>query len=486
MSQTRRASASAAQTSATAVASAPSASARRSAGPRGALLALHRRYGNRWVQSVIQAKSNVGPADDPHQQDAERISRLAMAGPVPPRALGNRALGRLLEGARARPDTGGRTTSGGRPVPEGIRSSMEQTLGRDLSSVRVHEDERALAMNALAFTQGNHIHFAPGRYQPWNRQGQDALRHELVHVDQQAEGRVPATGRLRGARLNDDPRLEREADDRGRTSRRVTCEGEAARKDLAPLPASTASAAPIQRLALSDFETVANEVYDALNVRPLLSWVFDGSYAIAIQSGYARAPQDRNAQLPQNNVPVRLPEDIDLLFSDGRNLLEGVNRLMAGNRFVTEDGSVSDGDSDEGLEHQIVQHATTGIDIDMATMERSRFEPMRQVNRGGRTEWVSNFPNGLSVAPVEMLLAGALSRMDESSKRDISLVVDMIEKNNLLKGFISEVLPYVMDDEIMISPGLVRKRWNLFFDGPRKRSGAEMTSAAMKRNLDAH
>ncbi|MDW4911118.1 DUF4157 domain-containing protein [Streptomyces sp. ADMS] len=483
MSQTRRASASAAQTSATAVASAPSAPARRSAGPRGALLALHRRYGNRWVQSVIQAKSNVGPADDPHQQDAERISRLAMAGPVAPRALGNRALGRLLEGARARPDTGGRTTSGGRPVPEGIRSSMEQTLGRDLSSVRVHEDERALAMNALAFTQGNHIHFAPGRYQPWNRQGQDALRHELVHVDQQAEGRVPATRRLRGARLNDDPRLEREADDRGRTSRRVTCEGEAARKDLAPLPASTASAAPIQRLSLSDCETVANDVYDALNVPPLLSWVFDGSYAIAIRSGYAQAPG--NAQQPQNNVPVRLPKDIDLLFSDGKDLLTGVNRLSDSGNFETKDGSTSQGDSDGGPEKQMMHHTTKDIDIDMATIKKSEFAPTRKVRgKFGRTVKVSNFPERETVAPVKMLLAGALSRMDESGKRDISLVVDMIEKNNLSKDFISEVLPYVREDS-MVGRDIVKKRWNRFFDGSRIRSRQEMTSESTKNGLGA-
>jgi hypothetical protein len=43
---------------------------------------------------------------------------------------------------------------------------------------------------AIAFTMGNEIYFAQGRYQPDTLQGQQLLGHELAHVVQQRAGRV--------------------------------------------------------------------------------------------------------------------------------------------------------------------------------------------------------------------------------------------------------------------------------------------------------
>lgn len=68
----------------------------------------------------------------------------------------------------------------------------------------------------MAFTQGEHIHFAPGQYQPHTAQGKRLLGHELAHVVQQREGRVAPTGQVAGMPLNDNPALEKEADDMGR------------------------------------------------------------------------------------------------------------------------------------------------------------------------------------------------------------------------------------------------------------------------------
>jgi hypothetical protein len=99
----------------------------------------------------------------------------------------------------------------GQPLPESTRRQMEGAFGQDLSHVRVHEGGQADSLDAVAYTQGHHIHFAPGRYSPRSREGQRLLGHELAHVVQQRAGRV-AVPRGTGAPINADPHLEAEAD----------------------------------------------------------------------------------------------------------------------------------------------------------------------------------------------------------------------------------------------------------------------------------
>jgi hypothetical protein len=79
---------------------------------------------------------------------------------------------------------------GGEPLPPSIRQKMESFYGTSFSDVRVHVGPQASAIGALAFTQGSHIHFAPGQYNPSSPQGQAILGHELAHVVQQRSGRV--------------------------------------------------------------------------------------------------------------------------------------------------------------------------------------------------------------------------------------------------------------------------------------------------------
>jgi len=92
---------------------------------------------------------------------------------------------------------------------------MERAFGTDFSAVRIHQDARAEALGARAFTRGTDIHFAPGAYQPESPSGQELLGHELAHVVQQSQGRVPATLQAKGDAVNADASLEREADDQG-------------------------------------------------------------------------------------------------------------------------------------------------------------------------------------------------------------------------------------------------------------------------------
>jgi len=116
------------------------------------------------------------------------------------RHIGNRAVVRRL-----------RSNTTGLPTP--VLRGMEGLLGRDLSSVRVHADSpRAARLGAVAFTEGLDVHVAPGRLRPETAAGRRLLGHELAHVVQQADGRVPETTRADGLAVNDDAGLEREAD----------------------------------------------------------------------------------------------------------------------------------------------------------------------------------------------------------------------------------------------------------------------------------
>jgi len=92
---------------------------------------------------------------------------------------------------------------------------METSFKADFSTVRVHEGPETAAMGAVAYTQGSNIHFAPGRYDPDSTRGQELIGHELAHVVQQSQGRVQETTQAKGAHINHDAGLEREADELG-------------------------------------------------------------------------------------------------------------------------------------------------------------------------------------------------------------------------------------------------------------------------------
>ncbi len=79
---------------------------------------------------------------------------------------------------------------GGSPLPQGIRSFMEDAFSTDFSSVRIHTDSQASEMsrgiNAKAFTTGNDIYFKSGEYSPNTENRKRLLVHELTHVVQQS------------------------------------------------------------------------------------------------------------------------------------------------------------------------------------------------------------------------------------------------------------------------------------------------------------
>lgn len=104
----------------------------------------------------------------------------------------------------------GLARGGGTALPQALLAKMEGAFGADFSQVRVHVGPQAARIGAIAFTTGNDIYFAPGRYQPESMTGQQLLGHELAHVIQQRQGRVRASSA--GVSIVQDRALEAEAD----------------------------------------------------------------------------------------------------------------------------------------------------------------------------------------------------------------------------------------------------------------------------------
>lgn len=107
-----------------------------------------------------------------------------------------------------------RRRGGGSPLPPPVAASMGESLGHDLSGVRVHTDREAdqlaRSVQSRAFTFGRDIYFSQGSFAPISQAGAHLLAHELAHVTQHdALGPVASGGPVVGRA--DDP-AERRAD----------------------------------------------------------------------------------------------------------------------------------------------------------------------------------------------------------------------------------------------------------------------------------
>lgn len=178
---------------------------------------------------VIQAKLTISQPGDPHEAEADRVADAVMSTPAanvstlgvsPAFGIATGSLQRKCAcgdrpGAQGeceacrdeqinlqrRPANGKATAapavhaalrSGGHPLDSGNRAFFESRFGRDFSQVRIHSGTEAAAsaraVNALAYTVGRDIVFAPGQYDSGSNAGRHLLAHELTHVAQQEAG----------------------------------------------------------------------------------------------------------------------------------------------------------------------------------------------------------------------------------------------------------------------------------------------------------
>lgn len=144
----------------------------------------------RWATVAQRAESDPGSLSP---QDVRQLQR----------AIGNRAVGRLLGQPPHRPTV--QQKPNGTGLPDGLKAGLENLSGLSMDAVRVHYNSaRPKQLQALAYTQGTDIHLGPGQ--------ERHLPHEGWHAVQQMQGRVKPTMQAKDVAINDDTTLEREAD----------------------------------------------------------------------------------------------------------------------------------------------------------------------------------------------------------------------------------------------------------------------------------
>lgn len=96
----------------------------------------------------------------------------------------------------------------GEPLDAVTRAFMEPRLGHDFGSVRVHAHDAAAraarALHSQAYTAGEHIGFANGRFAPSTDAGKALLAHELAHVIQQRRSGTVTIARKPDGELSHD------------------------------------------------------------------------------------------------------------------------------------------------------------------------------------------------------------------------------------------------------------------------------------------
>lgn len=169
---------------------------------------LQQRLGNHGVQALIARVSGGGAGQghdglkvssptDPAEREAVAAAKSVMRSATPDVGAGGahgvqRAGGGHVDAGPDMAQRIERAKIGGAVLPAGLRSFMEGRFGARFGGVRLHTGGEAAdlsrALNAHAFTSGQHVFFAANRFRPDTPDGQELIAHELVHTIQQGAG----------------------------------------------------------------------------------------------------------------------------------------------------------------------------------------------------------------------------------------------------------------------------------------------------------
>jgi hypothetical protein len=177
----------------------------------------------------VQVKLKIGQRDYKYEQEADRVAEMVMIGsdniahnqlacstcnrkeaaqrkphakqitPLIPGETGAEELIQTKQSGNQTPRDDNPQTKrliplwgSGHPLPKKTRDYFETRFNYDFRKVRIYSNKEATqfaaALNARAFTLGNHIVFGSEQYQPDVQKGQRLLAHELTHVVQQSGG----------------------------------------------------------------------------------------------------------------------------------------------------------------------------------------------------------------------------------------------------------------------------------------------------------
>ena len=94
-------------------------------------------------------------------------------------------------------------------LPDNLKNGIEALSGSSMDNVTVHlNSDKPAKLNALAYANGTDVHLAANE--------KVHLPHEAWHLVQQKPGRVKPTTQLNSdITVNNDPGLEKEADEMG-------------------------------------------------------------------------------------------------------------------------------------------------------------------------------------------------------------------------------------------------------------------------------
>jgi hypothetical protein len=137
---------------------------------------------------LLQPKLAIGKADDPAEKEA-----VSAAGAILNSENAVQLKADAISGGIAAPPIVNEALSEpGESLDGSTKDIMSARLDHDFSDVQVHNNdlahESAAAIDALAFTQANHIVFGKNQYEPDTITGKKLLAHELTHVKQQQTG----------------------------------------------------------------------------------------------------------------------------------------------------------------------------------------------------------------------------------------------------------------------------------------------------------
>ncbi len=203
-------------------------------------------------------------------------------------------------------------------LPDDLKTGVENLSGLAMDDVKVHYNSpKPAQLQAHAYAQGTDIHLAPGQ--------EKHLPHEAWHVVQQKQGRVKPTTQLKGkVNVNDDPKLEKEADVMGGKAKRLTTENAIKKLDRK----NTDSAKTIQKIRIE-------EGYNIIDYASLYDYIEDD---FGIDESMSQDLKDELVALKLKDIDF-IKEDyegITLVIDDQTQLLNFIKLLSKGHESINE------------------------------------------------------------------------------------------------------------------------------------------------------
>lgn len=245
---------------------------------------------------ALQRKLTVGAADCSAEREADRIAAEVVGDPY-----------RSLAGSRpAYADMGGANTappivqdvlrSPGEPLSPSLRSFMEPRFGFDFGRVRLHRGQEASisarAVNAQAYTVGEHVVLGADADAADTPAARQLLAHELVHVVQQSRAAAPETRRSPG-RTASQPIVHRAS--QPLIMRLSNLSGQQATSKAGTLTSDLTSPVVVGRFVKLQFDLApdaprsgADSIFYAFGPYPFYIWrVFDRNTNVKIQEDFS-------------------------------------------------------------------------------------------------------------------------------------------------------------------------------------------------------